>query len=178
MLAQEIADILQKQFSSEVLRTVQFRDQVTVLVKKKRIVEILSFLHDSPDLFFDYLIDLSGVDYLDRKEHRFEVAYNLLSVKHNHHIRINAVVPEDDCNIDSVTGIWAGADWHERECYDLFGIKFTGHHDLRRVLMPEDWEGHPLRKDYPLKSDLGEKEWKGYTDVVAAAERNRIYEVH
>jgi NADH-quinone oxidoreductase subunit C len=178
MSPQEIAEIIKTQFSSEVLKTLQFRDQVSVLVKKGRIVEILSYLHNTPELFFDYLVDLSGVDYLDKKDTRFEVAYNLLSVKYNHHIRINAAVPEDHCNIDSVVSIWAGANWHERECFDMFGIKFNGHPDMRRVLMPEDWEGNPLRKDYPLKSDLGEKEWKGYNDVLETVERNKIYEVH
>ncbi len=177
MSPQEIAEKIQAQFSSEILKVVPFRDQVTILVKKRRIVEILTFLHDSPELFFDFLADISGVDYIERKDHRFEVAYNLLSLKHNHHIRINAAVTEEDCNIDSVVKIWAGANWHERECYDMLGIKFIGHPDHRRILMPEDWEGHPLRKDYPLKSDLGENEWKGYNDVVDAAERNKIYEV-
>ena len=178
MLPQEIADILKTQFPSEILEVVSFRDQVSVLVKKGRIFEIMSYLHSSPDLFFDYLIDLSGVDYLGRKDHRFEVVYNLLSLKHNHHIRIKAVVTEIECNIDSVVGIWAGANWHERECYDMYGISFKGHPDMRRILMPEDWEGHPLRKDYPLKSDLGENEWKGFKDVIETAERNKQYEVH
>ncbi len=137
----------------------------------------MSYLHSTPELLFDYLADLCGVDYLDRKDHRFEVVYNLLSITHNHSIRIKAAVPENDCKIDTVCGIWAGADWHERECYDMFGIHFNGHHDLRRILMPDDWQGHPLRKDYPLKSDLGEKEWEDFKKVIETAERNKQYEV-
>jgi NADH-quinone oxidoreductase subunit C len=87
------------------------------------------------------------------------------------------MVSELECSIDSVVGIWAGANWHERECYDMFGITFNNHPDLRRVLMPEDWEGYPLRKDYPLKSDLGDKEWDGFKQVIETAERNKIHEV-
>jgi NADH-quinone oxidoreductase subunit C len=98
-------------------------------------------------------------------------------MRHRHMIRIKAEVPEDDCKIDTVTDLWKGANWHERECFDLFGIVFTGHPDLRRILLPEDWEGHPLRKDYPLKSDLGELEWKGFKEVLDVAEKNKIYEM-
>ena len=177
MSPQEIAEIVKSQFPSEVIEIVKFRDQVSLLVKKSRIFEIMTYLHDSANLSFDYLADLCGVDYLGRKDHRFEVVYNLLSIKHNHQIRIKALVTEIDCSIDSVVGIWAGANWHERECYDMFGISFHNHPDLRRVLMPEDWEGYPLRKDYPLKSDLGEKEWNGLKEVIETAERNKIYEV-
>jgi NADH-quinone oxidoreductase subunit C len=92
-------------------------------------------------------------------------------------IRIRAEVPEDECSVDSIVDIWAGANWHERECFDMYGIEFKGHPDLRRILMPEDWEGYPLRKDYPLKSDLGEMEWKGYKEVLEISEKNRQYEV-
>jgi NADH-quinone oxidoreductase subunit C len=178
MSPQEIAEIVKSQFPSEVIEIVTFRDQLSLLVKKSRIFEIMTYLHDSPDLSFDYLADLCGVDYQGRKDHRFEVVYNLLSIQHNHPIRIKAMVSEIECSIDSVVGIWAGANWHERECYDMFGITFNNHPDLRRILMPDDWEGYPLRKDYPLKSDLGEKEWDGFKQVIETAERNKIHEVH
>jgi NADH-quinone oxidoreductase subunit C len=117
------------------------------------------------------------VDYLGKKEPRFEVVYHLYSLEHRHMIRLRAEVAEDDASIESVVDIWAGANWHERECFDLLGITFNGHPDLRRVLLPDDWEGHPLRKDYPLKSDLGEKEWQGYKDVLALSAKNKAYEV-
>jgi NADH-quinone oxidoreductase subunit C len=172
-----IADLIEAQFKLEILEVLEFADQSSVLVKKDNILEIMSFLRNTPELYFDYLTDLCGVDYLGRKNHRFEVVYNLRSLTHNHCCRIKAAVPEDDCKIDSVVDIWAGANWHERECFDMYGISFTGHPDLRRVLMPEDWEGHPLRKDYPLKSDLGEAEWKGFKEVIETAERNKKYEI-
>jgi NADH-quinone oxidoreductase subunit C len=90
---------------------------------------------------------------------------------------MRAEVQEDDAAIDSVTHIWNSANWLERECYDMFGIEFKGHPDLRRILMPEDWEGYPLRKDYPLKSDLGEREWKTLKKIKELSEINRQYEL-
>lgn len=173
----EIAERIKEKFPEEVIEIKEFREQVSVIVKKERIKDIMRYLYETPEFSFDYLRDLCGVDYLGKKEKRFEVVYHLYSMKHRHMIRIKAEVPEDDCNIDSVVDIWAGANWHERECYDMFGITFNGHPDLRRILMPEDWVGYPLRKDYPLKADLGDLEWKGFKEVLEVAERNREYEV-
>ena len=172
-----IAEKIREIFPTEVKSVKEFHGQVSATVKKERIKEMMRYLHDTPDLAFDYLQDLCGVDYLGKKETRFEVVYQLYSLKHRHSIRVKAEVPEDDCSIESVVDIWKGADWHERECYDLFGVKFTGHPDLRRILLPEDWEGHPLRKDYPLKSDLGEQEWKGFKEVLEVSEKNKIYDI-
>ena len=177
MEPKDIAERIKDRYPTEVKEIKEFRGQLSVIVNKGRIREMLKFLHDTPELYFDLLTDLCGVDYLGRKEPRFEVVYHLFSIKHRHMIRIRAEVSEDDCTIDSVAGIWAGADWHERECFDLMGVKFKGHPDLRRILLPEDWEGHPLRKDYPVKSDLGEMEWKGYLEVVETSKRNKQYEV-
>jgi NADH-quinone oxidoreductase subunit C len=159
-----IAELIQSKFKPEVAEITEFGDQVSVLVNKTRILEIMSFLRNSSELYFDYLTDLCGVDYQGRKNERFEVVYHLRSILHNHCIRIKAAIPEKDCKIDSVVRIW-------------YGISFTGHPDLRRILMPDDWEGHPLRKDYPLKSDLGEAEWKGFKEVLETVERNKKYEV-
>lgn len=160
----EVAEKLKESFPDEVLDVAEFRDQVQVKVRKDRIAEICRFLHDEPDLSFDFPSSLCGVDHMGR-DPRFEVVYNLYSTTHRHRILVKAQVPEADPNIDSVTSVWVGVDWHERETYDMFGIAFNGHPDLRRILMPEDWEGHPLRKDYPLKGP--EKEWKGYEEVKA-----------
>ncbi len=177
LTAQAIAEGLKEKFPEEVNEIREFRGQISALVKKGRIKEIMEYLHDTLELCFSYLIDLCGVDYFGKKEPRFEVVYQLYSISHRHMIRVRAEVPEDDPGIDSVSGIWDGANWHERECYDMFGIWFNGHPDLRRILMPEDWEGHPLRKDYPLKSDLGDREWKGFKEALELAEKNRAYEM-
>jgi NADH-quinone oxidoreductase subunit C len=177
MEATDIAELIKDRFPTELKEIKEFRGQVSVVVKKDRIREILRYLNGTPELYFNFLQDLCGVDYLNKKEPRFEVVYQLFSLRHRHTLRVKAEVPEEDAAIDSVVDIWAGADWHERECFDLFGITFKGHPDLRRILMPEDWEGHPLRKDYPLKSDLGEQEWPAYKEVVELAKKNSQYEV-
>ncbi len=169
----EIARRIQQRFANEVLETVAFMDQVGVLVRRERIVEILAWLKDSPDLAMNHLMDLCGVDNARRPgthPERFEVVYNLYSIDHRHQIRIRALVPEQDPVIDSVTPLWAGADWHERECFDLMGIRFAGHGDLRRILLPDDWSGHPLRKEYPLK---GRDDWPGFDEL-----KNRISRIN
>jgi NADH-quinone oxidoreductase subunit C len=172
----QIADRLREEFPSEVLSSTEFRGQVSAVIKKDRILEMGRFLHDDPELSFDYLRDLCGVDYMGKKEPRFEVVYHLYSFRHRHLIRLKAQVPEDDCSIQSVISIWRGADWHERECYDMFGIAFEGHPDLRRILMPEDWEGHPFRKDYPLKGPEPENDWRGFKEVLEKSGRFKKYE--
>jgi NADH-quinone oxidoreductase subunit C len=119
-------------------------------VERGRIVEVCRFLKDDPALSFDLAPYLTAVDYLG-SEPRFEVVYNLYSTVHNHRVRLRVKVPEDDCWVPTVTGVWRGADWFERYCLDLYGIQFPGHPDPRRLYMYEEFVGHPLRKDYPLK---------------------------
>ncbi len=170
----QIAERLKERFPEEVLDVKEFRGQVSVTVGKGRILEICRYLHDDPDLYLDYLIDLCGVDYLGKKDNRFEVVYHLYSIRHRHALRLKAEVPQNDARIDSVMPVWIGVNWHERECYDLFGIVFSGHPDLRRVLLPEDWEGYPLRKDYPLKGP--DTEWSGFTDVLERSKKYRQFD--
>ncbi len=172
----EIAKKVKERFPDQVVDVQECRGQVGVIVKKDKIVEILRWLHDDPAMQLNHLADLCGVDYLGKKDVRFEVVYNLYSIPLRHKIRIRAQVPEDDCNIDSVTSIWMGANWHERECFDLVGITFNNHPDLRRILLPEGWEGHPLRKDYPL--DGGGKNWSGYDEVVERSKKLRKYDFY
>ena len=172
----DIAEKIKEKFADQVVEVVEFRDQVSVIVKRDQILSILKFLHDDPLLSLNHLQDLTAVDYSKKKEIRFEVVYNLYSIRHRHKIRIRAQVPENDTKIDSVVPIWSGANWHERECYDMFGITFTGHPDLRRILMPEDWEGFPLRKDYPLKGPEFDKDWPSFTDVVRRSKELREFE--
>ena len=125
-----------------------FRDQVSIRVFKDRIVEACMFLRDTPGLEFDFLTDLTAVDYPSRPK-RFDVVLHLYSMTQNHMVRVKAGVGENE-TIPSVWPVWKTANWQERECFDMFGVVFTGHPDLRRILLPEDWEGFPLRKDYPL----------------------------
>ncbi len=176
MEAIQIAEKIKEKFPEDVLDIKEFREQVSVTIKKERIVEICRYIHDDPELSLDYLRDVCGVDYMEKKEKRFEVVYHLYSMRHRHMIRLKAEVGEGDASIDSVTPVWVGANWHEREAFDMYGIIFNGHPDLRRVLLPEDWEGYPLRKDYPVKGP--EKEWSGFLEVLDRAKRFREFDWH
>jgi NADH-quinone oxidoreductase subunit C len=115
---------------------------------------VLRQLWEDPDLRFDRLSDLTAVDYLDLgREPRFAVVYHLMSRSTLARLRVRALVPEDDPFIDSVVGLFPSANWFEREIYDLFGIGFAGHPNLTRIMMPDDWDGHPLRKDFPIGAE-------------------------
>lgn len=153
MTPEEIAEKIQERWPDEVIGVYHFAGQGNVIVKRKKIVDICRFLRDEPGLEFDYLSDLAGADYPDRsfEEGRFEVVYNLYSIKLNHRIRIKVPLPEDDPVVESVVGLWVTADWHEREAFDLMGIRFNNHPNLTRILMPDDYQWHPLRKEFPVK---------------------------
>ncbi|NOY53779.1 MAG: NADH-quinone oxidoreductase subunit C [Deltaproteobacteria bacterium] len=124
--------------------------QLSLGIEGKDLTAVCRVLKEHPAMQFDYLADLCGVDYLGKHARRFQVVYNLYSISLNHRVRIKVDLQEGEA-IDSVTKIWNTANWHERELFDLFGIEVLGHPDLKRILMPEGWEGHPLRKDYPLQ---------------------------
>jgi len=121
----------------------------TIIVPPAHILEAMRFLRDDPASSFDYLSDLTATDWPPRAE-RFDVVYCLYSTRHRHRVRVKARVAESQ-PLPSVTGLWPAANWLEREVYDMFGVNFTGHPDRRRILMPEDWQGFPQRKDYPLE---------------------------
>jgi NADH-quinone oxidoreductase subunit C len=142
-------------FESAIENAVEFRSETTLYVKNDKIVETATALRDHEELKFDMLSDLTAVDHLREMkegEPRFHVVYHLFSTKSKKRLRLKAPVWIDNPEIDSVTSVWITADWHERECYDMFGIIFKNHPDMRRILMPDDWEGHPLRKDYPVNN--------------------------
>lgn len=141
---------LSERFPDSILETHSFRGDDTAVVKKEDIVAVCTFLRDENSLFYNFMMDLTAVDYLGR-EPRFEVVYHLYSLKHNRRVRIKARVPESDCRIDSIVAVWPSANWFEREVYDMYGIEFSGHPELRRILLYEGFEGHPLRKDFPVK---------------------------
>lgn len=143
-----ILQSLKARFPASIEAVSEFRGDLTVQVKRSDIVQACRFLKDDPALSFDMIIDLCGVD-MYRPEGRFEVIYNLYSLKNKKYIRLKVLVDEEDPVVDTVSTVWSGANWHERETYDMFGIKFKGHPDLRRLYMPEEYEYYPLRKDFP-----------------------------
>ena len=140
---------LTPRFSNAIVSVNEFVGELTIVVAKKEIREVCRLLKDDPDLQFDSLRDICGADYY-RPEDRFEVIYNLFSLKTNFRLRLKVCVDESDLHVDSVTDVWSTADWHERETFDMYGIIFDGHHDLRRIYMPDEYEYFPLRKDFPL----------------------------
>ena len=139
---------LKSQFGESVGEATEFIGQLSVTVDGQHIVEICDFLKRDRETPFNYLSDLTCVHYPDRWDAPFEIVYNLFSIEANERIRLKVRTKE---NVDSVTGVWPAANWLEREVFDLFGVQFNNHPDLRRLLLPPDWEGYPLRKDYPLE---------------------------
>ncbi len=137
-----------KSLPESIEATNEYRGDLTVQVKRDDIVKVCRFLKDDDELAFDMAVDLLGVD-MYRPEARFEVVYVLYSLKNKKYLRLKVLVEEDDPVVDTVGTVWEGAAWHEREVYDMFGIKFRGHPDLRRMYMPDEFEYFPLRKDFP-----------------------------
>jgi len=148
--AQPVA-ALQREHPEWIASVITAFGETTIIVPREHIVAACSFLKTTPGLEFNFLADLCGVDRGPEEEPRFEVNYHLFSTNKHHRLRLKVVLNEDDINVPSVTGVWRTANWHERETYDLFGVIFDGHPDLRRILLPDDWEGHALRKDFPLR---------------------------
>ncbi len=125
-----------------------FRDEISLLISPEDVVDICRTLRD--DFGFDLLSSLTAVDYWPQNDPRFHVVYQLYSVQANITLRLRAQVSGETPTIATIEGLYPNANWHERELWDMFGIHINGHSDMRRILMPADWEGHPLRKDYPL----------------------------
>ena len=130
----------------------EHRTETTLVIKAEKIRAVCQLLRDAGDWQFALLADVAGADWPGR-EKRFDVVYNLYSVANNLRLRLKVQVPEGEV-VPSVVPVWSSANWHEREVFDMFGVPFSDHPDLRRILMPDDWEGHPLRKDFPLSYEL------------------------
>jgi len=126
------------------------RDELTIWVDKGSIREVCAILRDDPACPFNYLSDLTCVDWYP-SEPRLEVVYHLLSISNKERVRLKVRLSGSSPSIESVTSVWPSANFYEREVFDLFGVRFTGHPNLKRIMMPDDWEGHPLRKDYPVE---------------------------
>jgi NADH-quinone oxidoreductase subunit C len=145
------AEAVQKKFSGAVEEIREQNGEITLYIKREQIVEVCKYLRDEPSLQFNLLSDLTGLDRGVDEEPRFEVVYQIRSLPHRLRLRLKVRVEDEDCHAPTVSEVWKTANWHERETFDLFGIHFDGHPDLRKILTPDDLEGHPLRKDFPLR---------------------------
>jgi len=148
-----VVESLKNNFPDTITDLNSFRVETTLIIKKEKVREVCNFL--KKDFDFKFLVDITALDYLEFKTPRFEVVYYLHrfgpEFDENIRIRLKVGVSEEDLKVDSVVPVWSGADWLEREVYDMFGIEFVGHPDLRRILMPEDYEPFPLRKDFDVR---------------------------
>ena len=149
----EVADQLERaypEFSDAIEKAVVDRGELTLHIKREKLFETAMKLRDTQSLRFEICLGVSGVHYPEDKNRELHAVYPLLSMTHNRRIRLEVSAPDSDPHIPSLVEVWAGNNWHERETWDMFGIIFDGHPGLTRILMPDDWPGHPQRKDYPL----------------------------
>lgn len=147
----QVVYVTKDKFGDAVLEVSKKLGETTILVSRENIVDICLFLRDSEEFRFNLLSDIVGVDRGIEEDPRFEANYHLTSLPKRMRLRLKVRVSEEDCNIPTVTTVWPTADWLEREAFDLLGIRFEGHPNLRKILTPDDLEGHPLRKDFPLR---------------------------
>lgn len=159
----EVVDHLEASLPGAVIEADEFRGELILWTDQEQLVPLMTFLRDDPNTLFEQLMDVTAVDYPQR-ERRFEVVYNLLSLKHNCRVRLK-VATDEETPVPSVCGVYSAANWFEREVWDLYGVFFTDHPDLRRILTDYGFEGHPLRKDFPLT---------GYVEVRYDEELKRV----
>jgi NADH-quinone oxidoreductase subunit C len=145
------ASLIRTKFADTIEEILEAIGEVTIIAKREGLVELMTYLRDEPGLRFNYLSDIGGVDLGEFASPRFAVAYQLYSLDHNHRLRVKVFLEEDDATVPTMWNIWKASNWLEREIFDMFGVNFEGHPDLRRILMPADYEGYPLRKDFPIK---------------------------
>ena len=148
-LKELIPQKLKENFPESKFDVSEYKNELSIKIDKKDVVNVCKFLKEDEDLQFIYCSDVTAVDWAKRKD-RFTIIYNIFSMKNNFRLRLKSDVDEKDCSIDSVSSVWGSANWQERETFDMYGIKFNNHPDLRRMYMPEEFEYHPLRKDFPL----------------------------
>ena len=141
---------IHERLQGKILEVQSFCGDESITIPRDSMLEIFRLLKEDPKLDFNILADITAVDYLGKKIPRFEVVYQLYSLSLNHRLQVKVPVPEEEPTVDSLTPLWKGANWLEREVWDMFGVRFHGHPDLRRVLLYEQFQGHPLRKDYPV----------------------------
>jgi NADH-quinone oxidoreductase subunit C len=154
---EKVLEKLTAKFGDAAFESNEFRGELTVIIPKDRIVEVCRFLKEENELGFDLLADMGGID-MSTPSKRFGIIYNLYSLINRHRIRLKIFTEEEHPKVPTVTGVWGTANWHEREAFDMFGIIFEGHPDLRRIYMPDEFAYHPLRKDFPLMGIRGSLE--------------------
>lgn len=149
----ELKELLQQKLTEKFPETEfefsEFRNELSIKLNKENILSVCRFLKEDADLEFLLCEDITAVDWAKRKD-RFTVVYHIFSLKNKFRLVLKSDVDESDCSVDSVSSVWKTSNWQERECYDMYGIKFNNHPDMRRIYMPEEFEYHPLRKDFPL----------------------------
>ena len=150
-MSQAVVAAVKARFPEAVVSDHAWRGDDTLVLRKEHLVAVARFLKDDPDMAMNMPVDVCGVDYLGFKEPRFEVVYHLHSLTKKHRVRLKVEVPEDDLHVPTLIGVWRGVDWFERECFDMYGVIFDGHPKLKRILMYDEFVGHPLRKDYPQR---------------------------
>ena len=146
-----IAAAFQREHAEWVSEVIEALGETTIVVLREHIGDACAFFKTTPGLEFNFLADLCGFDRGPEEEPRFEVNYHLFSTTTYRRLRLKVLLNEDDVHVPTVSSVWRTANWHERETYDLFGVVFDGHPDLRRILLPDDWQGYALRKDFPLR---------------------------
>jgi len=147
----QLVTALKNEHSDWVTEIIESLGEVTAVVPAEHIAAVCAALKAGSDTQFDFLADICGADRGIEEEPRFEVNYHLFSIRKHHRLRLKVLLNEEQARVPTVTGVWRTANWHERETFDLFGVVFEGHPDLRRILLPDDWQGHALRKDFPLR---------------------------
>jgi len=169
----DLADDLERaypEFNVAIEKIVVDRGELTLFVKAANLREVATTLRDNEKLRFEYGLGVNGVHYPDETDREFHAVYELLSMTHNRRIRLEVAVPASNPHLPSLVEVWGGMNWHERETYDMFGIIFDGHPALTRILMPDDWQGFPQRKDYPLGGIA--VEYKGATTPAPSERRS------
>lgn len=161
-MEEKVRQFMQDNFGDGIVREDDFRGEQSFYIKKEYLVDVLKSLRDEEDLRFELLTDICSLDWLNDPEEalgRFEVIYNLYSIKNKYRVLINVRLSGENPEIDTTCELWLTANWLEREIWDLMGIKFSGHPDLTKIVTPDDLEGHPLRKDFPLTYEVPQFNW-------------------
>ncbi len=150
MVEESSTSAVQTKLQGKILEAHNLLGEEIIFVSREGMLETFRILKEDPQLDFNFLMDITAVDYLGKKTPRFEVVYQMYSLNHNRSLRVKLALEVDDLEVSTLTSLWKSADWLEREAWDMFGVRFQGHPDLRRILLYDEFQGHPLRKDYPV----------------------------